>query len=83
MDYRTTSTPSKPLAVNSKIAATLLASTSASLEKDRAVGHMGVPSVKAGRRVVYLISDLDAWLKANRIVPEAKSAQLFETTEGA
>jgi hypothetical protein len=83
MYYRTTSNPSEPLAVNSKIAATLLASTSASLEKDRAVGHMGIPFVKAGRRVIYLISDLDAWLKANRIVPEAKAAQRFEKVEEA
>ncbi len=59
----------KPLAVDSKTAAALLSSTTASLEKDRLTGHMGVPYVKAGRRVVYSLSDLGEWLKANRIVP--------------
>ena len=82
MYYRSTSDVSEPFAVNSKTAATLLASTSASLEKDRATGHMGVPFIKAGRRVIYLISDLDAWLKANRIVPKTKTAQTLESKEG-
>lgn len=62
-----------PLAVGSKTAASLLDSTDASLEKDRATGHMGVPYVKAGRRVVYRLSDLDAWLSANRVIPSCKS----------
>lgn len=65
----TTFKPPELMAVDSKTAAILLNSTHASLEKDRAIGHMGVPYVKAGRRVVYRLSDLDAWLKANRVVP--------------
>lgn len=59
----------EPLAVDPKTAANLLSSSGASLEKDRATGHMGVPYVKAGRRVFYRLSDLDAWLNANRVVP--------------
>jgi hypothetical protein len=65
----TTPIATEPLAVNSKTAATLLNSTDASLEKDRAIGHLGVPYVKAGRRVVYRLADLDEWLKANQITP--------------
>ena len=69
-----TSTPpvTKPLAVDTKTAANLLNSTNSSLEKDRATGHLGVPYVRAGRRVVYRLADLDAWLTANRIVPSSK-----------
>jgi hypothetical protein len=59
----------EPLAVDPKTAANLLNSSTASLEKDRATGHLGVPYVKAGRRVIYRLSDLDVWLKANRVVP--------------
>ena len=67
-----TQTATEPLAVDSKTAASLLNSTDASLEKDRATGHMGVPYVKAGRRVVYRLADLDAWLSANRVIPRNK-----------
>ena len=57
------------LAVNTNTAAALIDSTEAALEKDRAVGHMGVPFVRAGRHVIYSITDLQLWLRANRIVP--------------
>jgi hypothetical protein len=74
MPERTTPIATEPLAVNSKTAAILLNSTDASLEKDRATGHMGIPYVKAGRRVVYRLAELDAWLKANQIAPGKSSA---------
>ena len=64
-----TQTATEPLAVDTQKAASLLDSSGASLEKDRAIGHMGVPYVKAGHRVFYRLSDLDAWLNANRVVP--------------
>jgi len=60
------------LAVDPNQAATLLNSTYSSLEKDRAIGHMGVPYIRAGRRIVYRLSDLDAWLTANRVVPSSR-----------
>ena len=72
MPIQTTPTATEPLAVDSKTAANLLNSTNSSLEKDRAIGHMGVPYVKAGRRVVYRLADLDSWLTANRIVPKSQ-----------
>lgn len=34
---------------------------------------MGVTYVKAGRRLIYRLSDLDAWLKANRVIPCLKA----------
>ena len=63
-----------PLAVAPQIAANLVGSTESSLEKDRAVGHLGIPYVKAGRRVIYRLSDLDAWLSANRTTPTKRGA---------
>jgi hypothetical protein len=59
----------EPLAVDSKTAADLLSSTDASLEKDRATGHLGVPYIRAGRRVIYRLADLKDWLDRNRVVP--------------
>jgi hypothetical protein len=60
MRYTPLHNSTEPLAVDSKTAADLLNSTNASLEKDRATGHLGVPYVKAGRRVLYRLEDLDA-----------------------
>lgn len=72
MPHLPTPTATEPLAVDTNTAANLLNSTNSSLEKDRAIGHMGVPYVKAGRRVLYRLADLDSWLTANRIVPESQ-----------
>ena len=69
MPDRTIPIATEPLAGNSKTAANLLNSTDASLEKDRAIGHMGVPYVKAGRRVLYRLADLAGWLESKRIIP--------------
>lgn len=60
----------KALAVDTNTAAALIDSTKAALEKDRAIGHMGIPFVRAGRHVIYSITDLELWLKANRNVPK-------------
>ena len=72
MHHTNTQNPTTPLGVNSETAANLLNSTNSSLEKDRATGHMGVPYIRAGRRVIYRLADLDAWLTANRIVPSSE-----------
>lgn len=69
MPYPTRKAATDPIAVNSQTAARLLDSTDASLERDRAKGHLGIPYVKVGRRVVYRLSDLEAWLSDKRIVP--------------
>lgn len=83
MLLQTTPTATEPLAVDSKTAANLLNSTNSSLEKDRAIGHMGVPYVKAGRRVIYRLADLDEWLKANQITPrKSTSSDVSEVAEG-
>ena len=80
-----TSTPivTKPLAVDTKTAADLLNSTNSSLEKDRATGHMGVPYIKAGRRVIYRLAELDEWLKAKQITPiKDPICDVSEATQG-
>lgn len=38
----------------------------ATLKRWRSTGH-GPPYVRLGSRIVYLIEDLDAWLRAHRI----------------
>ena len=75
MPHSTKPIATEPLAVDSITAANLLNSTNSSLEKDRATGHLGVPYVRAGRRVVYRLADLDAWLTANRIVPISQGVE--------
>ena len=72
MPAQTKPAATEPLAVDTKTAATLLNSTDASLEKDRAVGHMGVPYIRAGRRVIYRLADLKAWLEAHRVTPASQ-----------
>ena len=67
MSYQTRIKTTEPLAVATETAADLIDSTESTLEKDRATGHLGIPYVKAGRRVVYRVSDLRDWLKANLI----------------
>jgi hypothetical protein len=70
MPNHSTARPIDPLAVDDKNAAVLLGSSPSSLEKDRANGHLGVPYVRAGRRVIYRIADLQSWLEKNRVTPE-------------
>ena len=72
MSYQNTP---EQLAVNPETAASLIDSTTASLNKDRSVGHLGIPYVKAGRKVIYRLADLEAWLKFNRITPKKYEEQ--------
>jgi hypothetical protein len=72
--------PTKPIAVSQSFAAKLINSTIASLNKDRCVGHLGIPYIKAGRKVIYLLADLEAWLKSNRITPQKKEEQ-YQSSE--
>ena len=58
----------EPLAVSPIVAASLISSTVSSLEKDRAVGHLGIPYVKAGKRIFYCVSDLKNWLRKNKVI---------------
>ena len=66
-----TERPIDPIAVDVSTAARLISSSSSTLEKDRSRGHLGVPYVKAGRRVLYRLSDLQSWLEQNRTTPTA------------
>jgi hypothetical protein len=64
-----------PHATNPIGAAEFLGIASPTLEKDRRTGHLGVPYVKAGRRVLYQLSDLSAWLDANKVTPVPQEVQ--------
>jgi len=64
-------TPLTPRAVSEKEAATYLGMSTHYLRLGRQTGRVGnrtaSPSyIKAGRRVLYLLSDLDTWLEAHR-----------------
>lgn len=72
MPYLSPSTIIRPLSVAPRIAAKILGSTESSLEKDRAIGHLGIPYIKAGKRIFYRICDLDEWLTANRKKPSKR-----------
>lgn len=79
MSAQTKPAATEPLAVDTKTAAALLNSTDSSLEKDRAVGHLGVPYIRAGRRVLYRLADLKAWLEANRVTPTSQHASAVDS----
>lgn len=59
----------EPLAIDNDSAAQIINIQPASLEKDRRNGHLGIPFIKAGRRVIYRLSDLQAWLEENKQIP--------------
>ena len=42
------------------------------LEADRRSGKLGIPYIKMGRRIGYLVTDLDLWIENNRVVPPEK-----------
>lgn len=60
------------LSVSNDQAAELIGIESPSLDKDRRIGHLGIPYIKAGRRVLYSLDDLKEWLDANRCNPGNK-----------
>ena len=72
-ESRIDSSYKRPLTVDLNQAATLLSSTYSSLEKDRAIGHMGVPYVKASRMATYSPADLDEWLESKRVLLNGKA----------
>ena len=72
MSDKQTPNNAKPLALGSEQAAETIGLQSPTLEKDRRYGHLGIPYVKAGRRVIYQLSDLKAWLDAQKQIPTKK-----------
>lgn len=58
------------LSVSNDVAAELIGIEPPSLNKDRRHGHLGIPYIKAGRRVLYSVDDLKQWLLANKLNPE-------------
>jgi DNA-binding transcriptional MerR regulator len=61
----------QPLAVGEDSASRRLGISSSTLRSWRSQ-KIGVPYVRAGRRVLYLVSDLDAFLKSNRVETETR-----------
>ena len=62
--------------LDGKPAAKYIGMSESFLRKDRSEGPRknhtpGPPFLKIGRRVVYLIDDLDEWLEKHRVVREA------------
>ena len=52
--------------LSTRPAAEYIGVAASSLEKDRVLGTLGIPFIKAGRRVLYDTDDLDNWLTARR-----------------
>lgn len=65
-------TTTEPLAVGSEQAAESIGLQPPTLDKDRRNGHLGIPYVRAGRRVLYQLSDLKAWLEEQKQTPTKK-----------
>ena len=75
MKSRTSPTTTEPLVVNSEGAAETIGLQKASLTKDRRTGHLGIPYVKAGRRVLYCLSDLKNWIEEQKQLPPANGGK--------
>ena len=70
MPHSSSSQLTDPYAVDSSTAAETIGVKAPTLEKDRRTGHLGIPYVKAGRRVLYCLSDLKTWLEDQRQLPQ-------------
>lgn len=79
----TTSTSTTPRAINEEEAARFLGISRSALRKGRMVGRRDAqmsspPFVKMGRRVLYLVDDLENWLRKFRCGNEFSSAGASE-----
>ncbi len=72
MKHQDLPTTTEALSVSNDKAAEIIGIEPPSLDKDRRVGHLGIPYVKAGRRVLYSLVDLKDWLNNNKCNPAAK-----------
>lgn len=74
MQDKSSQSPTQPLALNPEKAAETIGLQAPTLHKDRREAHLGIPYVKAGRRVIYLLSDLKAWLDEQKQTPTKKGS---------
>jgi hypothetical protein len=74
MPYKAPPQHPETLAVSPSQAAEVIGLQSPTLEKDRRVGHLGIPFVKAGRRVIYRFADLKDWLEEHKQTPLKQGA---------
>jgi hypothetical protein len=70
------------LALSPERAAETIGLKPPTLDKDRREGHLGIPFVKAGRRVLYRLADLQDWLKEHRIEPRVNPCSALNPKEG-
>ena len=72
---RCTPLPADPL-IDTAQAARIIGGHPNTLERDRATGRLGIPFVRIGRNIRYLLSDLTAWVRQNRVsTPRMKAAK--------
>jgi len=74
MPSKTSPQHPETLAVSPTQAAKVIGLHPPTLEKDRRVGHLGIPFVKAGRRVIYRFADLKDWLEEHKQLPIKQGA---------
>ena len=70
MKHRASPTTTSLLVVDSSTAAEFVGLKPPTLDKDRRTGHLGIPYIKAGRRVLYRLEDLHAWLEGHARPPQ-------------
>lgn len=58
-----------PLLLSTAEAARVLRLSKTSLDRDRLYGRLRVPYIRLGRRTLYRMADLEAWLESRRVVP--------------
>jgi len=63
------------LLANTQQAAKIVDIAASTLERDRAEGNLGIPYIRVGRNVRYLLSDLQQWLEDHRTSPEKSVIQ--------
>jgi len=76
MSDKPSPTTTEVFSVSTSTAAKLLGVAPPTLDKDRRIGHLGIPHIKAGRRVLYVLSDLQEWLNAHKRNPASKEGSL-------
>ena len=75
MPHSSISHLTEPYAVDSRTAAEFVSLKPHTLDKDRRTGHLGIPYVKAGRRVLYCLSDLKTWIEEQKQLPPANGGK--------
>jgi helix-turn-helix protein len=60
----------------------LISVSEETLYKDRVKGHLGIPFVKMGKRIIYPKAKVEEWLINSSITPSQYQAQKIKTETG-